>query len=62
MKSAYTRKLTAGAEVSVITIEFTAYARIGAGVDSTRWNSYYNNILLRNTSATFDLIRGFLGV
>jgi hypothetical protein len=62
VKSKYNRKLAAGGDVSVISIDFTAYARIGAGVDSTRWNSYYNNILLRNTSSTFDLIRGFLGV
>lgn len=62
IKSSYVRKITANQNVSTIDISFTAYARIGAGVDSTRWNSYYNNILLRNTSATFDLIRGFLGV
>lgn len=62
IKSSYTRKISSSQNVSTIEISFTAYARIGAGVDSTRWNSYYNNILLRNTSATFDLIRGFLGV
>lgn len=62
IKSSYKRKINASQNVSTIEISFTAYARIGAGVDSTRWNYYYNNILLRNTSATFDLIRGFLGV
>ena len=62
IKSSYKRKINASQNVSTIEISFTAYARIGAGVDSTRWSSYYNNILLRNTSATFDLIRGFLGV
>ena len=62
VKSKYTRKLSPAGDISVISVDFTAYARIGAGVDSTRWNSYYNNILLRNTSSTFDLIRGFLGV
>ena len=76
MKSSYSRKLNTGGEPSTITVNFTAYARLGAGIDNTRWNSYYLHLLNEfvesssnplsktdlNWKLIFEEIKSFLGL
>lgn len=45
IKSSYNRKIEAGQSASTITINFTAYARLGAGITNARWTTYYLNQL-----------------
>lgn len=76
IKSSYKRSLQSGGEASTITVNFTAYARLGAGIDSTRWNSYYIDLLNKfvesrsnplsktdlNWELIFNEIKAFLGI
>lgn len=75
VKSLYERKLTTGGEPSTISIDFTAYSRLGAGLDNTRWNTYYLNLLNKfiednkilsrsdlNYKKIFDEIKSYLGI
>jgi hypothetical protein len=45
LKTQYTRSLNAENSATTITIQFTGYARLGAGIDGSRWNTYYLTLL-----------------
>ena len=45
LKTSYNRSLNADESSTSITINFTGYARLGAGVNSTIWNTYYLTLL-----------------
>lgn len=45
IKTNYTRSLNADNSATTVTINFTGYARLGAGIDSVRWNTYYLQLL-----------------
>lgn len=75
IKSSYERKIATGGEPSTISIDFTAYSRLGAGIDNTRWNTYYLNLLNKfiednkilsrtdlNYKKIFEEIKSFLGI
>lgn len=75
IKSQYTRKVASSPEAHTISINFSGYSRLGAGIDSTRWNTYYINLLNKfiendpdnsytdlNWQKIFDEIKSFLGI
>ena len=45
LKTSYTRALNADENSTSIIVNFTGYARLGAGVNSTIWNTYYLTLL-----------------
>jgi len=67
VKSSYSRNLNPG-QTSTINISFTAYARLGAGVDRERWLTYYlakidsNRSALNNTAALLNILKGLLNI
>ena len=67
VKSSYSRNLNPG-QTSTVNIAFTAYARLGAGIDRERWLTYYlakidnNKNELNNTLALLNILRGLLNI
>lgn len=56
VKNNYTRSLQAGSSPTTVSVEFQAYARLGAGLDSVRWSQYYLNILNNSDRVLYDNI------
>jgi hypothetical protein len=56
IKSNYTRKIEAGQSVSTISINFVAYARLGAGISPARWDNYLRYRLNRTQLAVYGPI------
>jgi hypothetical protein len=44
IKTNYTRKIDSNSSASTISIQFTAFARLGAGISQTRWAYYLANL------------------
>jgi hypothetical protein len=67
VKQNYNRSLKPS-QSSTINISFTAYARLGAGVDRERWLTYYlakldnNRGQLNNTNALLNILKGILNL
>jgi hypothetical protein len=45
IKSEYNRKLNASESASTMTIQFTGYARLGAGINNSTWLTYFQSKL-----------------
>jgi hypothetical protein len=67
VKQSYSRSLNPS-QTSTINISFTAYARLGAGIDRERWLTYYlakldsNRGELNNTNALLNILKGILNI
>lgn len=60
IKSNYTRKIDSSSSASTVSIQFTAFARLGAGISPTRWAYYLNTLQPSQILNIYTYLQNFL--
>lgn len=60
VKSSYSRKIDSNQSANTISISFTAFARLGAGISPTRWAYYLNNLSASSIYNIYNNLTNYL--
>jgi hypothetical protein len=60
IKSNYTRKIDSNVSASTISISFTGFARLGAGITPARWAYYVNNLSPASIASLNTVLANYL--